>query len=58
MNNCYFCSTNAILEVQMLFFWCEKKIECSVQTFAALWHKFCHFLAQVLPPYETSFAAL
>jgi len=57
----------AIFTVQMLFlkykcyfFWCaeQKKFESAVQTFAALWHKFCRFLAWVLPPYDTSFAAL
>ncbi len=36
---CYFCSTNAIFAVQMLFFWCaeQKKMLRAVQTFAALW---------------------
>jgi len=24
---------------------------CAVQTFAALWRKFCRLMAQVLPPY-------
>jgi len=37
----------------MLFFWCaeQKNFERAVQTFAA-------FMAQVLPPYGASFAAL
>jgi len=57
---CYFCSTNAIFAVQMLFFWCaeQKNFELTVQTFAALWLKFCHLVTQVLPPYDSSFAAL
>jgi len=60
MNNCYFCSKNAIFEVQMLFFWCaeQKKFERAVQTFAALWDKFRCSLAQALPPYDMSFATL
>jgi len=68
MNNCYFCSTNAIFAVQMLFlqykcyfcstntifFWCaeQKKFERAVQTFAVLWLKFCHLMARVLPQYK------
>jgi len=65
MNIRYFCSTNAIFAVQMLFFWCaaQKKFGCAVQkllppygtsfaavqTFAALWRKFCHLMTRVLP---------
>ncbi len=51
-SNCYFCSTNApFLQYKWYFFGMqEKKIECTVQTFAEsvpLWSKF-------LPPYGTS----
>ncbi len=68
---CYFCSTNAIFAVQMLFFCstndflvcqtnflvCRKKnFERTVQTFAAICHKFCRLMARVLPPYGGSFA--
>ncbi len=54
MNNCYFCSTNAIFEIQMLFFWCaeQKKFERAVQTFAAFWREFCRRMTRVLPPYK------
>jgi len=50
----YFCSTNAIFAVQMLFFWCakQKKFESAVQTFVALWCKFFRLMAQVLPQYK------
>ena len=57
----------------MLFFWCAEQKNLSAQyklllpygaSFAALWHKFCCLMAQVLPqykllpPYGASFAAL
>jgi hypothetical protein len=51
---CYFCRTNAIFAVQMLFFGVQnkKKFERAVQTFAALWREFCCLMARVLLQYK------
>jgi len=64
---CYFCSANAIFEVQLLFFWCaEQKKNLSAQykllppygaSFATFWREFCHLMKRVLLPYGMSFAA-
>jgi len=46
MNNCYFGRTNAIFLV------CRTKKICERST------NFCRLMAQVLPPYGVSFAAI
>ncbi len=66
MNNCYFCSTNAIFAVQMLFlqnkcyfcstnaiFWCAEQKKIWARS-----TNFCRLMARVLLPYGTSFAAV
>jgi len=68
MNNRYFQSTNAIFEVQLLFFCvCRTKKNLSGQyklfplygiSYVTFWREFCRLMTRVLPPYGTSFAAL
>jgi hypothetical protein len=48
--NCFFCSTNAIFEVKMKFFWCALQI---------FWYAGKNFFIakyKLLPPYGASFA--